>query len=242
MKRLEGNIAIITGGGRGIGAATALLFAQQGAKVVISSRTESELHEVAKTINDKTGEGSALAVTADVTNETDVIRLFQTALDHFGPVDILINNAGAIVVKPVDETSYDEWKLQQKVNLDGTFLCTREAFQQMKKTKKGGSIVNISSLAGIRGTEKFPGFSSYVAAKHGVVGYTEGLAVEGKEHGIRVNCVAPGAVDTKMLHDAAPFLQTQTKPDDIAKVIFFLADESQSGRMTGSIIEVHSNE
>ncbi|MBZ0256358.1 SDR family oxidoreductase, partial [bacterium] len=102
-------------------------------------------------------------------------------------------------------------------------------------------IVHISSLAGIRGTEKFPGMSAYVVSKHGVIGLTESLSVEGRPYGIRVNCVAPGAVDTQMLREAAPQFKTETEPADIAQAILYLSDPVQAASVTGAVIEVHSN-
>ncbi|MEW6234072.1 MAG: SDR family NAD(P)-dependent oxidoreductase [Candidatus Omnitrophota bacterium] len=240
-KRLEGKIAIITGGGRGIGAAAARLFAREGARVVIASRSDNELRSVVESIDKELDSGSAEAILTDVSREEDVVRLFQETQDRFGSLDILVNNAGAIAVSPIEEMTYGAWRHTLAVNLDGAFLCSREAFRYWKRTGKGGAIINISSLAGIKGTEKFPGFCAYTAAKHGVVGLTESLSVEGKALGVRVNCIAPGAVDTQMLCEAAPFLHTETKPEDIAKAILFLADENQSGKVTGAVIEIHSN-
>jgi len=240
-KRLQGKIAIITGGGRGIGAAAARLFAREGARVAIVSRSENELRSVVESIDRELGSGGAVAIPADVSREEDVVRLFRETQDWFGSLDILVNNAGAIVVSPIDEMTYGAWRHTLAVNLDGTFLCSREAFRRWKQAGKGGAIINISSLAGIKGTEKFSGFCAYTAAKHGVSGLTENLSVEGKALGIRVNGIAPGAVDTRMLREAAPFLRTETKPEDIAKTILFLADENQSGKVTGAVIEIHSN-
>ena len=126
-------------------------------------------------------------------------------------------------------------------NVRGTFLCCRAAFRQMSMGKRGGAIVNLSSLSGVRGPEKFPGSSAYVVSKYGVVGMTEILAVEGKPYNIRVNCVAPGAVDTEMLKKAAPFLKTNTTPAEVARTILNLADEEQSHHINGALIEIFSN-
>ena len=99
----------------------------------------------------------------------------------------------------------------------------------------------MSSLGGVHGTEKFPGFAAYTVSKFGVIGLTETLAVEGRPHDIRVNCVAPGAVETAMKKEAAPFLRTRTTPEDVARVIRFLCDDEESGALTGAIVEIHSN-
>jgi 3-oxoacyl-[acyl-carrier protein] reductase len=136
----------------------------------------------------------------------------------------------------------DIWQQTLNVNVTGSMLCSRALFNHAQKAKKGGAIVNISSLGGIRSTQKFKGLLPYVTSKFAVVGLTEALAVEGKELGIRVNCVAPGAVDTDMLKKAAPFLKTSTYPEDVAKTILFLCDAEQSGKISGSTLEIHSNE
>jgi NAD(P)-dependent dehydrogenase (short-subunit alcohol dehydrogenase family) len=238
MGRLDNKIAIVTGGGRGIGAATARLFVEEGAKVVIAARSVDELRSVCSdTCSDR-----ILGVPADVSDESQVGVLFAETKRKFGNIDILVNNAGVIRVRPIQEMTIDDWDAVLAVNLRGSFLCAREAFRVMKETGRGGSIVNMSSLAGIRGVEKFPGTSAYAASKHGVVGLTEVLAVEGRGVGIRVNCVAPGAVDTRMLREGAPLLKTSTSPEDVARTILFLSDERQSRKVTGAVIEIHSNE
>ncbi len=241
-KQLSGKVAIITGAGRGIGAATARLFAREGARVVIASRHEEELHNVAEAIERECGTGVVMALRADIAEETSVKNLFQKSLKAFGPVDLLINNAGILKLSDVIDQEAEDWDQTMAVNLRGTFLCSREAFRQMKASGRGGSIINVSSLAGIRGVEKFRSMSAYVASKHAVVGLTESLAVEGKPLGIRVNCLAPGAVATKMLHDSFPSFQASTQPEEIAPIILFLSNEKQSGPMTGSILEVHCND
>jgi len=241
-KILKDKIALVTGGGRGIGASTALLLASEGAKVAIAGRTESELQSVVEKIAAQNGKDRALACVADLRDENGVRRLFSETLETFGPLDILINNAATLEVKDLLETTTKDWDEVMAVNLRGTFLCSREAFRQMKESGRGGSIVNLSSLGGIQGTQKFKGLSAYTVSKYGVVGLTECLAVEGRPYRIRVNCVAPGAVDTAMLKKAAPFLKTSTRPDDVAKTILFLCDENMSRALTGAVIQIHSNE
>lgn len=239
---LKGKVALITGAGRGIGEACARLFAEQGASVILASRSEAELYRVAESIQAEFGEERALAVPTDVGEEESILNLFRRALETFGPIDILVNNAATIEVIDFIDLETSLWDQLMAVNLRGAFICSREAFRQMAKSGRGGSIIQLSSLSGIRGTEKFPGFSAYTVSKHGIVGLTESLAVEGKALNIRVNCIAPGAVETAMLKKAAPFLKTSTMPMDIAKIALFLADENQASSLNGAVIEVHSNE
>jgi NAD(P)-dependent dehydrogenase (short-subunit alcohol dehydrogenase family) len=240
MSVLENKIAIVTGAGRGIGAATARLFAREGAKVVLASRSEKELYGVAGEI-EQAG-GTCLAVPTDISEENQVQALFNRTRDTYGPVDILVNNAAAYEKKAFAEMDLATWESVMNVNIRGTFLCSREAFRQMIAAGKKGVLVNLTSLSGVRGPEKFPGSSAYVVSKYGVLGLSEILAVEGRPHGIRVNSIAPGAVDTVMLQKAAPFLKTTTTPDDIARTILFLADNAQSGHITGANLEIFSNE
>jgi NAD(P)-dependent dehydrogenase (short-subunit alcohol dehydrogenase family) len=240
--RLKNKVTLITGGGRGIGAATAMLFASEGAKVAIASRTEKELFDVAGQIKTKYGSNVVLAHPADVSDEPSVRDLFSKILERFGPVEILVNNAATLEVGDFIDLKAETWDEIMKVNLKGAFLCSREAFHQMRDSGRGGVIVNLSSLGGIQGTPKFKGLSAYTVSKYGIVGLTECLAVEGKPFGIRVNGVAPGAVETAMLKKAAPFLKTRTTPEDVARTILFLCDEKESRSLTGTVIEIHSNE
>lgn len=232
--RFAGKTVVVTGGGRGIGAATAQLLASEGARVMVTSRTLSELESTVK-LNPK----NMMAHVCDVSDEASVQALFERLMRELGPCDILVNNAAVFIGGPLETASTLDWDRTMAVNLRGPFLCTRAAFAQMRG--RGGAIVNISSLGGIRSTQKFPGMSAYVASKAGVIGLTEAAAVEGKPLKIRVNCVAPGAVATEMLRRAAPHLKTETTPDDIARVIAGLCDEAQSGALTGSVVEIHSN-
>ena len=228
-------VALVTGAGRGIGAAAAKALAAQGWAVVLFARSKNELDETVAEIK-KIG-GEARAHVGDVSLEADVLRAFDEAEKNFGGVNVVVNNAAAFVGGHIEGFSAQDWDRIFAVNVRGVFLCSREAFRRMKS----GSIINISSLGGIRGTEKFPGFSAYTASKHAVIGMTEALAVEGRVKGIRVNAIAPGAVNTRMLREAAPHLKSNTSAGDIAKLITFLADDVQSGSLNGAVLEVHSN-
>jgi NAD(P)-dependent dehydrogenase (short-subunit alcohol dehydrogenase family) len=237
MNTLTDKIAIITGAGRGIGRATARLFAREGAHVALFSRTASHLAEAVAEISGEGGQ--ALSVVGDVSREEDVSALFQQVMQAYGRVDILVNCAGIVAVRPFVEMDVATWDAVIGVNLRGTFLCCSKAFQIMAAQKQG-VIVNLSSLSGVKGVEKFPGLSAYNVSKAGVAGLTEILAVEGKPHNIRVCVVSPGAVDTEMLREAAPRLRAGMTPDDMAEILLFLA--ADSGRMlSGSNIEIFSN-
>jgi NAD(P)-dependent dehydrogenase (short-subunit alcohol dehydrogenase family) len=144
-----------------------------------------------------------------------------------------------VALRPFVDMDAETWDRVIAVNLRGTFLCCREAFRIMSE-QKGGVIVNISSLSGVKGVEKFPGLSAYNVSKSGVAGLTEILAVEGKPYNIRVCAVSPGAVDTEMLRQAAPHLKAGMTPEDLAEILLFMVDDT--GRMlNGSNIELFTN-
>lgn len=241
---LSGKIAIVTGGGRGIGAATARLLADRGARVAVMSRTSSEVSAVVAEIQKLHGAERALALSAelgDVSSEAAVKAAFEKVNATWGAVTILVNCAGVLAHSPFAELPLEQWEQVFAVNVRGSFLCSREFFRQRRKNGETGAIANVSSLGGIRGTVKFAGYAAYTASKHAVVGLTEAAAVEGKPLGIRVNCVAPGAVDTLMLRSADPSLKTNTRPEDIAQIIAYLCDDTASHALTGAIIEANTN-
>jgi len=233
-------IAMITGGAKGIGRACAEAFLEAGARVSLISRTSSELESTTKSLL-KAYPGNVSSISGDISDPKTVSRWFEKTQKELGTPTSLINNAGIFINKSVQEQSHEDWEKVIRINLTGSFLCAQEFFKLGKASSSSRSIVNISSLAGIRGTEKFPGLSSYVASKFGVIGLTEALAVEGKALGIRVNCIAPGAVDTEMLRQAIPGMKAKATPKDIAKIVLFLCDETQSAVVSGSTIEVFSN-
>jgi NAD(P)-dependent dehydrogenase (short-subunit alcohol dehydrogenase family) len=196
--------AVVTGGSGGIGGAIVEELRERGFAVTSLSRSEG----------------------CDVSDENQV----REAFGRFRSLDALVNCAAVLVKRPFMELSLAEWDEQLGAGLRGAFLCSREAFRLMKG--RGGAIVMISSLSGVVGAEKFPGMAAYVAAKSGLAGLTEALAVEGRPLGIRVNAISPGAVDTPMLRIAGvegPSL----KPSDVARMVAWLASP-ESAPLSGA--------
>jgi NAD(P)-dependent dehydrogenase (short-subunit alcohol dehydrogenase family) len=234
---LSGKVAIVTGASRGIGRAIATLFAAEEAAVVLAARDRAQLEENARTITQ--AGGRALAVPVDVADEGSVAALFARSSETFGPVDILVNAAGAFARAYFAEMTTATWDAVLNVNLRGAFLCCREAFRVMPP--RGGIIVNFSSLSGVPKIEKFPGNGAYVTAKFGVAGLSEALALEGKALHIRVVAVSPGAVDTEMLRAAAPHLKAGMTPEQMARIVLFLAGPD-AAPLNGTNLEIYSNE
>ena len=235
MKRLEGKVAIVTGSDRGIGKGIALELAKEGCKVVINSYKESE--EAKKVVEEIKKLGSdAIFVKANVIREVDMKNLVDKAVEKFGKLDIMVNNAGILVQGTVETLTEQDWNKQMDVNLKGVFFCTRHAVLQMKKQGKPGRIINISSIAGLVG---FPCISAYCASKGGVTEFTREVALDCAKYGITVNAINPGVIVTEMtkgmLEDNATskMLLENTpigrfgQPEDIGNAAVFLAlDES----------------
>jgi NAD(P)-dependent dehydrogenase (short-subunit alcohol dehydrogenase family) len=228
--RLLDQVAIVTGGGRGIGRAIALAFAKEGARVVICSRTPEELEEVAGKL-EKLG-GEVMGVVADVTDEALVSNLIRETLERFGRVDILINNAGVWLPGDLQDYSLTDWEMTMATNVRGVFLCTRAVFRPMKEAG-GGKIINISS---IRGKEGYPGMAAYCASKFAVNGLTQALAEEWRPFNIKVNAVCPGPVDTGFARGEARD-GTRILPEDVADLALFLTSE-EAEYITGEAIIV----
>jgi NAD(P)-dependent dehydrogenase (short-subunit alcohol dehydrogenase family) len=217
---LNGRVAIVTGAGRGIGRATAEALARAGAHVVLAARTPSHLEDVSESIR-KNGDAATVAAT-DVGQSDDVERLFAIA-HRVGPVTALVCAAAVLHKLPIEATTTQAWDETLRINLTGTFLCCRAAFEPMRRAG-GGRIVNLASLSGIYATEKFPGLAAYNVSKYGVIGLTEAIAVEGRAHGITAICISPGAVDTQMLRRANPQLKAGLTPAQVAELIVSLLD------------------
>ena len=191
---LDGQVVIITGASAGLGEQFAHAFAESGANVVLGARREELLKKIADDVTDKYGV-TAVPLKTDVAKEDDIINLVNTAVKELGTVDVLVNNAGMYIVKPLIEQTLEDWNIVMNVNLTSAFLATREAAKVMIP-KKSGSIINISSTFGFGGTE----FTevSYYTSKGGMVIMTKALAVELGKYNIRVNAIAPGFFPTAM--------------------------------------------
>jgi NAD(P)-dependent dehydrogenase (short-subunit alcohol dehydrogenase family) len=236
MHWLAGRLAVVTGSSRGIGAATAAAVAAAGAHVVLAARDRRALDEVAGRIKDAGGQATPVAT--DVSDEFAVERLFAEVAG-MGTLSALVCAAGVLTPAPFAETTPAMWRETLEVNLTGAFLCCRAAFTAMVRSGEG-RMVNIASLSGVYATEKFPGLAAYNVSKYGVVGLTEAIAVEGKEHGISAICLSPGAVDTEMLRRANPALRPGLTPDDVAGLIVALLD-SPLAPASGANIPLFSN-
>lgn len=247
---LKDKIALITGGGRGIGRAIALSFAREGAIVVVAARTEDQVEAVAKEIG-----SNALSLICDVANVESVKQMFANAQKAFGRgPDILVNNAGIAESAPLVHTDDELWHRHLAINLSGSFYCTRAALPSMIKGK-WGRIINIASIAGKTGA---PYISAYSASKHGLIGLTRSVALEVATLGITVNAICPGYVDTQMTTRAIENITTKTQrsskealeilekrnpqnrlitPEEVAAVALLLASEEGQG-INGQAINV----
>lgn len=194
MAKLEGKIALITGGGRGIGRAIALRFALEGATVIVTARTTSEIENVVGEIKAQTG-SKAHAFTCDISNPQSVEKMFADAKRIVGSPHILINNAGMAESATLANTTNELWQRHLNINLSGTFYCTRAALPSMLENQ-WGRIINIASIAAKTGA---PYIAAYSASKHGVLGLTRSVALEIGASGVTVNAICPGYVDTEMV-------------------------------------------
>lgn len=233
MSELEGRIAIVTGASSGIGRATAELFVERGARVAIFARTMEKLAAIAAPF-----EGKMLAVAGDVADLGDIERLFSATESRFGHCDLLVNNAGMIDPAPVVDMTIGSWDRVFAVNVRSAFIASRRALPSMIE-RRAGAIVNVASISGIPGPQKFPGMAAYNASKAALISLTEALAVEVREYGVRVNCVSPGSVDTPMWAEASGGAPADMTPREIAETIVFLASE-RSRPMNGQNVHVFS--
>ena len=233
---LRGRVAVVTGASRGIGRATAEAMAQAGAHVVLAARGAQALTQLADAIRESGGR--ATAAPGDLSQADDVNRVFAIA-DELGGATALVCAAAVLSKVPFIQTTLETWEQTLATNLTGMFLCCRAAFRSMR-TAGGGRIVNLASLSGVYGTEKFPGLAAYNVSKYGVIGLTEAIAVEGREYGISALCISPGAVDTEMLRQANPALKPGLKPADVAQLIVTLLDQPMDC-FSGANIPLFSN-
>jgi NAD(P)-dependent dehydrogenase (short-subunit alcohol dehydrogenase family) len=257
MGLLDGKVAIVTGASKGIGRALGLRFAREGARVVCAARSADLVKETAEQV--RNAGGQAIAVVCDAAQEEEVRRLVLRSVEAFGKVDILVNNAGdGGPTKPVQDYLVEDWRYTIDSCLTSSYLCTRFVVPEMLKAG-GGAIVNISSMAGRRG---LPYRIGYCSAKAGQVGMTYGMALELAPHNIRVNCVAPGAVEgdridrviagqaevrgisvdamRRALIERSPLKRMVTADDIVDATLFFCSDMARS--ISGQVIAVNAGE
>jgi NAD(P)-dependent dehydrogenase (short-subunit alcohol dehydrogenase family) len=243
---LKGKVAIITGARRGMGRSNAITLAKAGAKVVVADISLEDCQKVVEEI--KKAEGKAMAVKCDVSKKEEVDEMVKKTVDKWGKVDILVNNAGICQFKPFLELTEEEWDRTIDINLKGYFLCAQAAAKEMVK-QKSGIIVNIASIAMGQVGVGFPTLVHYSASKGGIVAMTETLALELAPFNIRVNAIAPGAIETPMIDPlkADPKTMEGTlariplhrvgKPEEVSNLVLFLASGASS-YMTGSTVVI----
>ncbi len=215
----KNRVAVITGASSGIGEACAISFVEKGAKVVLAARRAERLANLVSKIEDMGGE--ALAVTTDVTDEEAVKNLFASAMEKFGRVDILINNAGIAENSPIDETSLEHWNNVIATNLSSAFLCSKHAWPIFKDGGHG-RIINIGSISAKVPRNDCP---SYTASKFGLQGLTHALAIDGRDHNIAVSIFHPGIVATEILPGAVKLPENfAATPQEIAEIIVHMCD------------------
>jgi NAD(P)-dependent dehydrogenase (short-subunit alcohol dehydrogenase family) len=239
MRKLDNKIALITGGGSGIGRATSMLFAKEGASVAVADWVEDNAKAVAAEIT-KNG-GQAIALKADVSKAADAERMVAETLQRFGRLDILYNNAGIGFARPLHQMTEDEWDRVVDVDLKGVFLGCKYALPELMK--HGGVILSTASIAGVEGIRRM---GHYCAAKAGVILLTKSMAMDYSEHGIRVNCICPGGVATPLAETGYDKLTPEKReraeraaagmhllnrvadPIEIARVALFLCSDDAS--------------
>jgi len=217
-QRFDGQVVLVTGAGRGIGRSVAAGLAERGARVYLCARSEDQLEEAVTEITK--GGGTASAIAVDVSSEAGVASLFGRIRGEAGRLDVLINNAGVGVFKPLASTTVEEFDHVQNVNVRGAFLCCKAALELMVPQKEG-TIINIGSVVSFKG---YPDQSAYAASKHALLGLTKSLAVEAQPCGIRVSAILPGGVDTDLITAARPDLDRSglMQPEDITYTVFYL--------------------
>ena len=246
MSRLSSKVVIVTGGGSGIGRATAILFAAEGARVTIADRIISGGEETVRII--KAAGGDAIPVKADVSKSEDIENLIKTNMLTYGQLDVLFNNAGIEQpIMAIADTPEEVWDKLINTNLKGVFLGMKYSIPHM--LERGGVIINTASSAGLHG---FPHQSAYAVSKAGIIELTKSAALEYGEHNIRINCICPGAIQTPLIERTMsspewaaiqPFrspsvMGRRGTPEEIAQAALFLASDESASYITGTALVV----
>ena len=249
--QLENKVAIITGSARGLGRAFAQRFAREGVKIVVC-----DVHDCSPVVREiQDVDGEVLGMKVDITNEREVTEMVERTINHFGKIDILVNNAAVLggleqpdFIKPFEQLTSAEWDKMLAVNIKGTFLCCKSVIPHMKKQHKG-NIINIVSTTGFNGA---PSFLHYSTSKGGLMTMTRGLATALGDFNINVNAIAPGPVMTESMRVLISeeeekrlvqrqLLKRSLQPEDIASAVVFLASDEAS-MITGQILAVNGGE
>jgi 3-oxoacyl-[acyl-carrier protein] reductase len=222
-QQLAGQVALVTGAGRGIGRAISLALGAAGAQVVLAARTQTEIEAVAEKI--RGGGGQAWVCPVDLSSEAEIAALFDFVRQKLGRLEVLVNNAGIGLFGPVADFASADLDRLTALNIRAPFLCCQQAMRLMIP-QRSGYMINISSVVGFRG---YPNQAAYAATKHALMGLTKSLAVEAQPHGIRVSVISPGGVDTDMIGNARPDLDRSAllQPDDIAQTVLYLLSLSE---------------
>jgi 3-hydroxybutyrate dehydrogenase len=253
--KLENKVAIVTGAASGIGKDIAMLFAREGAKVVIADLNQKGADAVAAELG---GAKRAIGVAVDVTNETQTEACVAKTIEAFGRLDVLVSNAGIQIVAPIDQFEFAKWKQLLAIHLDGAFLTTRAALREMYKAGRGGSIIYMGS---VHSKEASVLKAPYVTAKHGLIGLAKVVAKEGAAHGVRANVICPGFVRTPLVDKQIPEQAKElgiseqeviknvmlketvdgefTTVDDVARTALFLASFGSNALTGQSIVVSH---
>jgi NAD(P)-dependent dehydrogenase (short-subunit alcohol dehydrogenase family) len=245
--QLQSKVALITGAGSGIGQATALLFAAEGAKVAVADVDSARCEDTVRSI--KANGGDALALKVDATNSSQVEAAVAKVILEYGRIDILFNNVGIVLIRELAETTEDEWDTMMRTNLKSAFLFSKYTLPHMRR-QGGGAIVNTGSELGLVGT---PNYAAYCASKGAIVLLTKALALECAKWNVRVNCICPGSTQTRMLDtelahydDKKAIMKSITdnipigrvaKPKEIAQAVLYMASDASS-YMTGAVLSV----
>ncbi|MAS38104.1 MAG: short chain dehydrogenase [Anaerolineaceae bacterium] len=243
--RLENRVALVTGGGSGIGRATALRLAQEGARVAVADIQADDGHETVRQI--EAAGGAGLMIQADLAQVSETERAVQATVEQFGQLNILVNNAAVMVEKPITETTEADWDRITGVNLKGTFFCAKYAILQFQRQGSGGSIINMASVNSFYAEG---GIAAYATTKGGIAQLTRALAIDHSAEGIRVNAICPGWIETPMnanFFAQGPHIREQAgrlhaigrigQPEEIANAVLYLASDEASF-VTGTLLTV----
>jgi NAD(P)-dependent dehydrogenase (short-subunit alcohol dehydrogenase family) len=235
MPSLSNRVAIVTGASRGIGRATAIALASEGAHVIVSARTKTDLDKVVDEIREAGGQ--ATAVVGDASNENDVKRVVDAAISTRGTLDVLVNNAGVGILGAIDQTSIQDFDVQFASNVRSVFLFTR-AVVPILKTNGGGNIVNVASISGLKG---FAGASVYAASKFATIGMSRSLDIELREDQIKVTAICPAGVDTEwamgtgLTKEAVADVE-RLDPSTIADAVLYVLKQPANARVTELVV------